>query len=46
MAFDRAAFGNNESAGRNQIFAEFRLEVLAILHLLGVKGIFQLNNES
>ena len=45
VTFDGAAFWNNQTAGSSQIFAKFGLEVLAFLHLLGVEGIFQLDNE-
>ena len=45
MALDRPALGNDQAARRDQIFAKLGFKVLAVLHLFGVKGIFQLDDE-
>src|SRR5580765_1935854 len=46
MSLDRLALGDDQSAGCDEFFTQLSLEVLAFLHLLGVKGIFQLDDET
>src|SRR5205807_1170504 len=46
VTFDGAAFGDDRSAGRDQVFPEFGLEVFALVHLAGVQGILELDDEA
>src|SRR5262249_53378788 len=46
VASDGMALGDSKAGRRPQILAQFRLEMLALLQIMSVKGVFQADDEA